>query len=130
MDKRPDLIKWVETKIGLPFIWGKTDCTTIVIEGISLYYNETLPIVNNWNSLKDAIRTFRYYGCPGIILENKGFFKVQKNFEQTGDILIWKGRGYYLLGFVINEEVMVADEGKILEMRPLNSFKDYNCYRR
>lgn len=130
MDKRPYLIKWAESKIGLPFVWGKSDCTTIVIEGISLYFGIELPVINTWTSLKEALKAFKQYNSPDNILKNTGFFKVQKNFEQTGDILVWKGRGYYLLGFVINGEVMVADEGKTLEMRPLNSFKEYNCYRR
>lgn len=130
MDKRADLIKWAETKIGLPFIWGKSDCTTIVIEGISLYYNLEMPVENTWTSLKDALKSFKKYNSPDNILKNMGFFTVQKNFEQTGDILAWKGRGYYLLGFVINGEVMVADEGKVLEMRPLKAFTDYVCYRR
>lgn len=130
MDKRPDLIKWAETKIGLPFVWGKSDCTTIVIEGISLYYGIELPVINTWTSLKDALKAFKQYNSPDNILKNTGFSKVPKNFEQTGDILVWKGRGYYLLGFVINGEVMVADEGSLLEMRPLNSFQDYNCFRR
>lgn len=130
MDRRVALVKWAQTKIGTPFIWGKSDCTTILLEGFFLYYKELLPIDITWLSLKDAIKAFKKYGKPHDILESKEFFKVKRNFEQTGDIFIWQGKGYYLVGFIINGNVMVADEGKLVEMRPIKTFTEYSCYRR
>ena len=109
MNKREELIKWACTKIGLPFVWGKSDCSSIALEGIKIYYGLEFPFDKSWTSFVKALRAYKKYGIPQDILIKKGFTPVKKNFEQTGDIFIWNGKGYYLVGLVINNSVMVAD---------------------
>lgn len=130
MIRQQQLILWAAQQIGLPFVWGKSDCTTLTLEGVNLLYNETFNLENTWTSLKEALRAYKKYGTPIEILEKYGFEKVKKNYEQTGDILVWEGTGYYLIGIVINQSVLVADEGKLISFRPIVSFINYTCYRK
>lgn len=122
IDKRRELIRWVEDQLGKPFEWGKRDCTTITMEAIKIYYDKEFKIDANWKSLKDALRAYKKYGTPVDVLRKNGFIEVKKNFEQTGDIFVWQGNGYWLLGVVINGAVLVANEGKTIEMKPIRGF--------
>lgn len=130
MTKQQKLILWATQQIGLPFTWGKSDCTTLTLEGINLFCNETFNLENTWTSLKEALRAYKKYGTPPEVLEKYGFEKVKKNYEQTGDILVWTGNGYYLIGIIINQSVLVSDEGKLISFRPIVSFSNYTCYRK
>ena len=130
MTRQQKLIEWAASKIGTPFVWGNSDCSSITLEGIKLYYGDILNFENTWSSLKEAIRAYKKYGTPIEILEKTNFYKVSKNYEQTGDIFVWTGNSYYLVGMVINQSVMVADEEKCLELRSLSSFNSYLCYRK
>ncbi|MDN3515374.1 MAG: hypothetical protein NG747_13380 [Candidatus Brocadia sp.] len=122
MDKRIKLIQWAEQQLGKPFEWGKADCTTVTLEGMKLYYGKEIPINIGWGSLKDALRAYKKYGSPPDILRKHGFIEITRNFEQTGDIFLWHGHGYWLLGVIISGSVLVADEGKAIEMRPIRGF--------
>ncbi len=129
MDKRNELVKWAATKIGKSFVWGKCDCTTVTLEGVRLYYDIDFGIDRKWKSFMGALKTYKKYGEPPGLLKEKGFVEIQKNFEQTGDIFVWKGKGYWLIGIVINSSVLVVDEGKTISMRPIYNFKeDYMVY--
>lgn len=130
MNNRERLVKWACTKIGTPFVWGKSDCTIIALEGIKMYYNLDFFLDKSWSSLKDALKTYKKCGTPIDLLIKEGFTPVKKNFEQTGDVFIWEGNGYYLLGLVINNSVMVANEGELLHMRPISAFESYLCLRK
>ena len=130
MTKQQKLIEWATSKIGTPFIWGNSDCSSITLEGIKLYYGDILNFENTWVNLKEAIRAYKKYGNPLEILENANFYKVLKNYEQTGDIFVWTGNSYYLVGIIINQSVLVADENKLLQLRPINTFEEYNCFRK
>lgn len=128
-DKRLDLIRWSEQQIGKPFEWGQTDCTTLTLEGIKIYYGKEIPITLQWRSFKDALRAYKEYGNPADILEVHGFVEIRKNYEQTGDIFLWQGKGYWLLGMVVNGSVLIADEGRRIEMKPVYAFtEDYRVF--
>ncbi|MEP9411909.1 MAG: hypothetical protein HRF42_11035 [Candidatus Brocadia sp.] len=131
MDKRIDLIRWAERQIGKQFKWGKIDCTTLTLEAIRIYYGISIPIAVEWKSLKTALRAYQKNGNPPDILQQNGFVEIKKNYEQTGDIFVWRGNGYWLLGIIINGAVLVADEGKKVEMRPIQAFPgEYQAWRR
>lgn len=130
MNKKNELIIWASSKIGKPFIWGKTDCSTLTLEGIKLYYGNMFQFENTWNSLKEAIRAYKKYGTPIKILTEARFSLIYKKYEQTGDIFVWEGNGYYLVGVVINQAVLTADEGKKIALRPITTFDNYTCYRK
>lgn len=130
MNKKNELILWASSQIGKPFIWGISDCSTLTLEGINLYYGNIFKFENTWKSLKDAIRAYKKYGTPLKILTEAGFNFVNKKYEQTGDIFVWKGNGYYLVGIVINQSVLTADEGRNIALRPINTFNNYTCYRK
>ena len=130
MTRQQKLIEWATTKIGTPFIWGSSDCSSLSLEGIKLYYGDLFSFENTWSSLKEAIRAYKKYGTPIEILESVGFVRVKRNYEQTGDVFVWTGNSYYLVGMVINQSVIVADEEKCLELRSLSSFNSYLCYRK
>lgn len=124
LNKRNELVKWAATKVGRPFIWGKTDCTTITLEGIEQYYGLKLPVENTWVSLKEALRAYKKYGKPPEVLQEAGLQIIQKNFEQTGDVFCWQGHGYWLIGMVINGHVLVADEGRMAELKKISAFAE------
>lgn len=124
MDRRIDLIRWAERQIGKQFEWGKMDCTTLTLEAIRVYYGREIPIEIKWKSLKDAIRIYQKNGNPPDILKANGFVEIKKNYEQTGDIFVWRGNGYYLLGVIINGDVLVASEGEKVGMRPIHTFQN------
>ena len=131
LNKRNELVKWAATKVGIPFVWGKTDCTTITIEGIEQFYDIKFTFENTWVSLKEALRAYKKHGTPPQLLENAGLKKIPKNFEQTGDVFCWQGHGYWLIGIVIHGHVLVADEGKMVSMKKISAFtEDYVVYGR
>ena len=130
MNKKNELIIWASSKIGKPFIWGESDCSTLTLEGISIYYGNVFNFKNIWNSLKEALRAHKIYGTPINILTQAGFTLVNKKYEQTGDIFVLSIKNYYLVGVVINQSVLVADENKKIILRPINSFINYLCFRK
>ena len=129
-NKKNELIIWASSKIGKPFIWGESDCSTLTLEGISLYYGNIFNLKNIWGSLKKALRAYEIYGTPINILKQAGFISVNKKYEQTGDIFVLSVKNYYLVGVIINQSVLTSDEGKKIVLRPINTFNNYICYRK
>lgn len=130
MNKKNELIIWASSKIGKPFVWGISDCSTLTLEGILLYYGNVFNFENTWNSLKAALRSYIKYGTPIQILQQAGFTLINKKYEQTGDIFVLNIKNYYLVGIIINQSVLTSDEGKKIILRPINTFNNYLCYRK
>jgi len=130
MNRKNELVIWASSKIGKSFVWGDSDCSTLTLEGILLYYGNIFDFENIWNSLKAALRSYKKYGTPIQILQQAGFTLVNKKYEQTGDIFVLSIKNYYLVGIVINQSVLIADEGKKITLRPISTFSNYLCYRK
>ena len=86
-----DLEQWAATQIGQPFVWGTTDCWSLVIKGQKHIYGVEVFHTPKYKSKTKALRTLvNVKGMRSLL--NSCASQVGRRFLQAGDIvLVGKG---------------------------------------
>ncbi len=77
--------------VGSEFVWGKTDCATILRKTMKVMYGEEVfKDVERlrYRSLSGALKTFKRLGSIGDIIENTGGVVIQPQVVTDGDIAV------------------------------------------
>ena len=86
-----DLEQWAAGLIGEPFVWGTTDCASLVIKGQALIYGVDVFDMPKYKSKAKALRTLVNIKSLRSALEGHAS-QVGRRFLQAGDIvLVGKG---------------------------------------
>lgn len=121
-DRVTALRHWALRQTQMPFIWGKTDCVSLVRHGLQCYghpdYFHDIP----WYScLAGASRLNAAYGGIRHYLSNLGFRELALADAQTGDVLIRPFRehsGFPAVGLVIGGEVLIGHQASSPQLIP------------
>lgn len=102
------LIEWVNTQLRKPYIWGETDCGSLVRKGLNIIYDKdkfnNVPLWDNeetcrkiWDDLDGVDNAFLKFGAK----------KIKGTFAQTGDVAVLE------IGKLLTA-AMVIGSGKLL----------------
>src|SRR4051812_39369367 len=88
------LAVWASAQRGRPFIWGETDCGTLVREAHRVMYGEDLyGFLGEWTSPVAAGRILAERGGFSGILASLDAELVPIGLVQSGDVLVAWGHG-------------------------------------
>ena len=126
------LIEWASNKIGSSFKYGINDCVSLCRQGLEIIYgNDVLSELGNWNSKKEALDKYQKFGCPVSFIRNKGWNEIDKNYIQTGDILIMNTVPLKTCCIVIHDKVLVIDKKRGIILQQVSNIKEtVFCFRK
>jgi hypothetical protein len=82
--------------IGQPFVWGETDCVSIVRKATIAMYGEDIakPYIDvTYKTKIGAVRAFKKIGTIGNIIEKVGCREVPLHLTRDGDFLLFEPNG-------------------------------------
>lgn len=109
------LINWAQTQIGLPFIYGTSDCGCMVRGAYEQMYGEDLwAHMPQWNNAAGAVRVMAEWGTVSEMLMSRGATPWSTPYLcQSGDVIILKGDHD-----AFDESVLVVIGSKALTAHP------------
>ena len=83
------LAEWARHKLGMAYEWGKTDCGTLVREGLFLILDrDPFPYMPGWNSEGESRKIWDEMGGVDHAFLAFGAEKIESSYAQTGDIAV------------------------------------------
>jgi len=117
-----NLVLYVDSIVGQPFEWGRTDCATIVREALRSMYGKDMLGIGTWTTKTGATRMLKKIGSYNDALAGAGAHEVPIRFRQRGDVAILPGGdcdGFPGLGVVVRAGVLTVDD--VVMILPLES---------
>lgn len=130
---RHKLITYYETIKGMPLHWGKIDCATITYNAHKIVYEEDIfADFKWWENEKQALISYKKNKCLCSFLLHSGkFVIINKNFAQTGDIILMYSKPMETVAIVIDNKVMVIDPKEGVCLREIKMIpENIICFRR
>lgn len=88
-DWRRRLTTWASQQVGLPFVWGETDCASLVRSALTeMYGADVFPHLPKWTTAREALAVLQAHGSVEAILLNAGAELVTMPFIRAGDIVV------------------------------------------
>lgn len=117
-DWRPRLVEWAQQVRGLPYVWGRTDCGSLVREAMIIQFGEDIvPTLPHWTSAFQANRlwatTLQEGGGVESLMEQLGAVEVtgQQYGWPMGTIIITsEDSGLPALGVYIGPIIVQSDQ--------------------
>lgn len=102
------LIEWVNTQLGKPYIWGETDCGTLVRTGLNIVYgDDKFNNITFWDSEETCRKIWDDLGGVDKAFLNFGARKIKGTFAQTGDVAVLE------VGKLLTASIVIGS-GKLL----------------
>lgn len=125
-----DLYHWSRQIRGSDFVWGSTDCVSLVATASRIMYDDDpFPDAPNWSTRMGALRHHsRTGGVAAWLREAEAAVEIDRNFISEGDIIVEPGgheqtgldaAGVYIAGAVFTS---FPDDGVVAG--PVSSFGD------
>lgn len=77
------LVEWADSVQGRPFVWGETDCASLVVQALSLLGHPAA--VPGYHTVSAARRVLAGLD-PATVLRDLGAVEVGIAFAQSGDV--------------------------------------------
>ena len=116
------LVTWAERVRGQPFVWGETDCGSLVKQAYKIITGKRCP----WPYYKGktaAMRAMTKVGGIPAALE-KVAKPVGRGFAQSGDVVLVKVDDGYGMGIVVGDNVVGTYPGYPVTLVPLRVIPD------
>lgn len=83
------LIQWAISIQGLPYIWGQTDCGTLVRKGLCIYLNrDPFKNIPSWENENEARKIWSDLGGVDKAFIDLGAIKIEPSYRHTGDVAL------------------------------------------
>lgn len=103
------LHQWAADVVGRPYVWGETDCGSLVREAHALMYGVDLFHVKPYTTRRQALYRHNSTGGVEAVLREAGAVDVPVAFAQQGDVLCEaEGDGLPACGVVVGRSVIWA----------------------
>lgn len=103
------LHRWSNAVVGRPYVWGETDCGSLVREAHALMFGTEIFGVKPYSTRRQALYRHKATGGVQAVLEAHGATEVPMAFAQQGDVLIEAlGDGLPACGVVVGRYVIWA----------------------
>lgn len=117
------LAMWATDLLGTPFVWGTTDCASLVRAACVVIYGEELwPMTPGYASQTEALQVFSQVGSVRANLEALGATQHVLTFTQPGDIIIAPaedGEIFDSVAVAVCDKILIAHEGDPLRTIPV-----------
>lgn len=115
------LVAWAERVRGEAFVWGETDCASLVREACAEMYGEELFLqAPSYESKKEALRVATETGGVEEALRRLGATEVGMTFARQGDVLVGENSdGSPGAAVVVDGKAVVSREKAGVFLRPL-----------
>ena len=116
------VIDWATRLRGAQFVWGLTDCGTLVRRMTTCMYGEDIFMLERWKSARAMKNIVEKAGGVVAILESVGS-ELNVRYASTGDVIVRPG-GCPITGLdsvmpVVNSRVLLATPGEPLCLEPI-----------
>ena len=112
------VVEWATRLEGAQFVWGLTDCGTLVRRMASLMYGEDIFVLDRWKSARGAQVVVARAGSVAAILDAVGD-ELNVRYASTGDVIVQPG-GCSVTGF---DSVMAVVDGRVFVATPNKPLK-------
>ena len=83
------LIEWVNTQLRRPYIWGDTDCGSVVRKGLNIIYGkDKFNAISTWDSEEICRKIWDDLGGVDKAFLDFGAKKIKRTYAQTGDVAV------------------------------------------
>ncbi len=100
------LVEWVNTQLRKPYIWGETDCGSLVRKGLNIIYDkDKFNDIPSWDTEEICRKIWDDLGGVDKAFLDFGAKKIKGTFAQTGDVVVLTAN---------SAAGLIIDNGKIL----------------
>lgn len=106
MTPEQNVIVWARGLLGQPFVWGKTDCAMLALQGLDRFTGGDYAsrYAGLWGSKTEALRHYRVE-LPSEVLQGFGAERVVPTFAVLGDVITvpageWPEQMHFVLGSI------------------------------
>mgnify|MGYP001566444653 FL=1 len=112
------LIEWVNTQLGKPYVWGVTDCGSLVRQGLNIVYGkDKFNDIPTWNTEEMCRKIWDDLGGVDKAFLDFGAKKIKGTFAQTGDIIVITANS--AAGLIINSKILFSSIEKGIIFRDI-----------
>ena len=112
------LIEWVNTQMGKPYVWGVTDCGSLVRQGLNIVYGkDKFNDIPTWNTEEMCRKIWDDLGGVDKAFLDFGAKKIKGTFAQTGDIIVITANS--AAGLIINSKILFSSIEKGIIFRDI-----------
>jgi hypothetical protein len=87
------LVRFAKSIRGKPYVWGETDCASIVLRSLEAVHVESpLSGVGSWTTKTGALRALKRES-PEITLRAAGAREITRPYASGGDTVLWPPSG-------------------------------------
>ena len=102
------LIEWVNTQLRKPYIWGETDCGSLVRKGLNIIYGkDKFNDIPSWDTEEICRKIWDDLGGVDNAFLKFGAKKIKGTFAQTGDVAVLE------IGKLLTAAIVIGS-GKLL----------------
>ncbi len=112
------LFRWADKVVGRPFVWGETDCATLVRAAHVVMYGTD---VFGWPTYRSKLGATKARKKVGGILPalQRVCTAVGRRFARDGDIVVITHEGEYGMGIVLGTNAVGTYPGEPVSLVPL-----------
>ena len=117
------VVAWATKLRGAQFVWGLTDCGTLVRRMSARMYGEEVFALERWKSARGMKTIVARAGGVVAILDSVGD-ELNIRYATTGDVVV-RPDGCPITGLdsvmaVVNGKVLLATPGEVLRLEPIS----------
>lgn len=115
------LERWARKQLGRPFVWGSTDCASLVRGVIAALYEggkKKMSAQPGWTTEQGAIRALKRTGGVDAVLRRLGAEVVPPAFAQRADVVVVDRDPLPATGVVVAAGVLVSTPERGVFMLP------------
>lgn len=114
------LIEWVNTQLGKPYIWGETDCGSLVRKGLNIIYGkDKFNDIPSWDTEEICRKIWDDLGGADKAFLDFGAKKIKGTFAQTGDVAVLEVGKLLTAAMVIGGKLLFSSTDKGIETRDI-----------
>ena len=117
------LHRWASSIAGQPYVWGRTDCGTLVRDALSVMYGaDLLEAFDRYDTLRDARRVHAESGGVEVALRLIEAIDIAPPFAQSGDFSIDdSGPSFPAAAVVVGRSLLWSDAQQGVRLTPKRS---------
>ena len=113
-------VEWAIQQVGKPFVWGETDCCSLLNRMWEVMYGEPMFDLT-YTSLPEALRFSAHIGGVRHALTEMGCTTLPLSYASTGDAIVADDEPFPTVLSVINDQALLSDDDKPVRLVPLSS---------
>ena len=125
------LVLWGEAQRGKPFIWGQTDCGSLVIKAAKILYGKPVFDISEYQDKKEAATVIKEIGSYEEFLGEYGAMQTDFTHMSAGDVLTGRIRNDWPTAMVALRQrfVLSSEEERGVFLEKLTEADDMKIFK-